>query len=125
MEVKERRKQMPEVPLEFRVESFEWIREKLGVRKEAVERLSLPRIAEAAKKCPSNLLETVEEYYASMGWLLAAAEVAKKISTIEALERAEQYYVKGEFYRSAAEVAEKIGTTEALKRAIQYRTATC
>jgi len=125
MEIRENRKQLSEIPPEFRIESFEWIKEKLSVRKETFERLSLPRIAEAAKKYPPNLLGRVEEYYAKEGWLLAAAEVAKAMFSMDALERAEQYYVKGEFYRSAAEVAEKIGTLEALKRARQYRSVIC
>jgi len=116
---------MSEIPQEFRVESFGWLRERHGVREESVQRLSLSRIRENAAKRDPDLLKRVEEYYVEEGWLLAAAEVAKQISSVEALERAEQYYVKGRFFRSAIEVAERIGTPEALKRAGQYRVQMC
>jgi len=116
---------MSEIPQEFKIESFQWIKEKSGVHDKSVERLSLPRIIEVAKKHAPHVLEKVEKYYAEAGWLLAAAEVAKRIASVEALKRAEQHYARGEFYRSAAEVAEKIGTPESLKRAREYRSKIC
>lgn len=114
-----------DIPQEFRIESFQSLKEKLGVQDKSIERLSLPRIIEATKKHAPDVLEKVENYYAQTGWVLAAGEVARRIPTVKALERAEQYFVKGEFYRSAAEVAEKIGTPEALQRAREYRSKIC
>jgi len=125
LEKREPAQKESEIPQEFRIESFGWLIEKRGVREESVQRLSLPRIRAIAEKRDPHLLERVEKYYVEKGWLLAAAEVAKQISSIEAFERAEQYYVRGGFYRSAIEVAETIGTPEAVKRASQYRTQTC
>lgn len=113
------------IPQEFKIESFQSLKEKLGVQDESVERLSLPRIIEVAKKYAPDILEKVEKYYAQADWLLAAAEIARRIPTFKALERAERYFAKGGFYRSAAEVAEKIGTPEALQRAKGYRSKIC
>jgi hypothetical protein len=114
-----------DIPQEFRIESFQPLKDRLGIPDKSVERLSLPRIIETAKKYSPDVLEKVEKYYAQADWLLAAAEIARRIPTLKALERAEQYFVKGEFYRSAAEVAEKIGTREALQRARGYRSNIC
>jgi hypothetical protein len=114
-----------DIPQEFRIESFQLLKEKLGVQDKSIERLSLSRIIDAAKKYAPAILEKVEKYYAQADWLLAAGEIARRILTLEALERAEQYFVKGGFYRSAAEVAERIGTPEALQRARGYRSNIC
>jgi hypothetical protein len=125
METRNTNQRATDIPKEFRIESFRSLKDKLGVQDKSVERLSLPRIIEAAKKSAPDILEKVEKYYDQTGWLLAAAEVARRIPTVKALERAEQYFAKGEFYRSAAEVAEKIGTPEALQRAKGYRSKIC
>jgi len=125
VEAQRREETTSDIPPEFRIESFQWLKKELGIQDKSVERLSLPRIAEAAKKQPPTILEKVEKYYSQAGWLLAAAEVARRLPSVDALARAEQYYVKCEFFRSAAEVAEKIGTPEALKRAREYRSAIC
>jgi len=125
METKKHEEKINTIPPEFKIESFQSLKTKLGIQGKSIERLSLPRIIEAAKKHTPATLEKVENYYAQAGWLLAAAELAKRVSSVEALERAEQYYVKSEFYRSAAEVAERIGTPEALQRAKKYKSMIC
>jgi len=125
MENRKTSQKIIDIPQEFRIESFQFLKDKLGVQDKSVERLSLPRIIGVAKKHAPDVLEKVEKYYVQAGWLLAAAEIAKRIPSLKALERAEQYYAKGEFYRSAAEVAEKIGTPEALQRARGYRGIIC
>ncbi|HKZ93846.1 MAG TPA: hypothetical protein VJ249_04595 [Candidatus Bathyarchaeia archaeon] len=125
METEKPEDKVVHVPQEFRIESFQWLKDKMGVQESSVERLSLPRIINATKKHAPHTLKRVEEYYVQVGWLLAAAELAKQLPSVEALERAERYYAKSCFYRSAAEVAEKIGTPEALKRAKEYRKTTC
>lgn len=125
MENRNTNQRITDIPQEFRIESFQSLKEKLGVQDKSIERLSLPRIIEAAKKCGPDILEKVEEYYAQADWLLAAAEIARRIPTLKALERAEQYFARGGFYRSAAEVAEKTGTPEALRRARGYRSKIC
>jgi len=125
METKKDEEKINTIPQEFKIESFQSLKNKLGIQGRSIERLSLPRIIEAAKKHALATLEKVENYYAQAGWLLAAAELAKRMPSVEALERAEQYYVKSEFYRSAAEVAERIGTPEALRRARKYKGMIC
>ncbi len=125
IQTRKRPRNAVDIPQEFRIESFQSLKNRLGVQDKSVERLSLARIAEAAKKHTPYVLEEVEKYYARTGWLLAAAELAKPMSSVGALERAEQYYMESEFYRSAAEIAERIGTPEALERARRYRSVIC